>query len=68
MKVVEFFGRWGFTIALCVVAVAVLFSLGCSVYTAIINAVVGIIGIVGSVASLGLFAWLIYKTIKNNKV
>lgn len=66
-KVAEFFKKWGFTMFLCIVAVAVLFALGCSVYTAVINPFVGITGIVGVLASLGVFAWLIYKEIKGEK-
>lgn len=66
-KVAEFFKKWGYCIFLCIVAVAVVFAVGCTIYTAVINPLVGIVGLIGALASLGVLAWLIYKEIKGEK-
>ena len=51
-KIAEFFSKWAFAIMICVGAVALLFALGCCIYTAITNPFVGIVGIVGVVLAL----------------
>jgi hypothetical protein len=65
-KVQEFLTKWGFTMFISLVGVAILFAIGCCIYTAIVNSFVGIIGLLGSIASLGMTVWLIYKKIKND--
>ena len=59
----EFFDKWGLTIFLCLIGITVLFSLGCSIYTAVTNPFVGITGIVGNIASLGMLALWVYLEI-----
>lgn len=51
-KIAEFFSKWAFAIVLCLIAVALLFALGCCVYTAITNPFVGIVGGIGALLSL----------------
>lgn len=65
-KIAEFFNKWGFTMFISLVGVAILFAIGCCIYTAIVNSFVGIIGLLGSIASFGMIVWLIYKKIKND--
>ena len=67
-KISDFFKKCGFTIALCFIAVGLLFSAACCVYTAIVNYVVGTIGILGTIVALGYVAYKIYKNIKNDGV
>ena len=61
-KVAEFFSKWAFAMVLCLVAVALLFSLGCCVYTAITNPFVGSIGCVGALIALAVVAgWIVVE-------
>lgn len=62
-KIAEFFSKWGFVIILALVAITLLFALGCCVYTAITNPFVGITGGVGVLLSLVVVAGLIYEEI-----
>lgn len=65
-KIADFFSKWAFTMFISLVGVAILFAIGCCIYTAIVNSFVGIIGLLGSIASLGVIVWLIYKKMKND--
>ena len=42
--ITAFLSKWAFAIVLCIVAVTLLFAVGCCVYTAITNPFVGIVG------------------------
>ena len=64
-KVGDFFKRWGFVVILAIIAVTLLFSLGCCIYTAVINPFVGIVGIVGCVAALLVAIGWICSEVKN---
>ena len=63
-KVGDFFKKWGFVVILAIIAVTLLFSLGCCIYTAVINPFVGIVGIVGVVLTLVFIAGRICEEIK----
>ena len=43
-KIWDFIKKWAFVGFLCVMAVGLLFALGCSVYTATVSPAVGIVG------------------------
>ena len=43
-----------------------LFTLGCTIYTAVVNPFIGIVGLVGSISSLAVLAHTLCKEIKNN--
>lgn len=61
-KVVEFFSKWVFTIALCLIAVAVLCAGACTIHTAIERPLLGIIGTIGvSIALACASGWLIIE-------
>lgn len=62
-KIAEFISKWGFVIILGIVGIALLFALGCSIYTAITNPFVGIVGMVGTIMSLGGIAFWMYLEI-----
>ena len=66
-KISSFFSQWGFTIFLIFVELTMLFALGCSIYTTVINAFFGSIGIVGSIISIAIVGWDIYKEIKSHR-
>lgn len=66
-KVAEFLKDWALVIFLCALALMVLFTVGCTIYTAIINPFAGIVGLVGAMASLAIIGWLIYKEIERIK-
>ena len=59
----NWFGKWGAIIVAALIIIALLFALGCSIYTAIISPFVGIVGIVGTVVTIGIDAWVIYEEI-----
>ena len=63
-KIAEFFSKWAFAIVLCLIAVALLFALGCTIYTAIENPFVGIAGTIGVVVVLACVVGLICSEIK----
>ena len=55
-KIWDFINKWAFAGFLCLIGLALLFSLGCAIYTAVKNPTVGIVGIVGILPCL---AWII---------
>lgn len=57
-KVIAFFSKWAFAIVLCIVDVALLFALGCCVYTAITNPFVGIVGGISVLLSIAVVTGL----------
>ena len=63
-KVVDFFKKWGSTVILSIVGTIGLFTLGCTIYTSIINPFVGITGTIGAVSTLGVVGLYMYKEIK----
>lgn len=63
-KIAEFLTKWAFAIFLIVVAVALLFALACTIYTAVENAFVGIVGSVGVALALAITIGCIFKEIK----
>ena len=65
-KISKWFGKWGFVLALMLIVTALLFALGCCIYTSIINPFVGIVGIVGTVVAIGFGIWVIYEEINDN--
>jgi hypothetical protein len=65
-KIAEFFSKWGYVVVLSILILAGLFTLGCTIYTAVVNPFVGITGLIGSIFSLGAFSYALYKKIKIN--
>ena len=63
-KIETFFSRWGYCIFLCVVAVALMFALGCTIHTSIVNPFVGVLGLAGVICALGTVGYAIVKEIK----
>lgn len=59
-----FIERWGYVVFLGLVGVALLFDVGCSIYTSVINPSVGIISLVGALCALGVLATAMIKEIK----
>ena len=59
-NILDFVNKWGFLIILCAFAVGLLFSIGCSIYTAIRGSlIVGIVGIVFNAICLALtIGWI----------
>jgi hypothetical protein len=58
-KVIAFFSKWASAIVLGVVAIALLFALGCTIYTAIKNPFVGIVGTIGVAIALAcVIGWI----------
>lgn len=66
-KIWDFISKWAFAGFLCLIAVALLFSVACGVYTAIENTVVGIIGLVGIVPCLAVVIGWIFIEIKEGE-
>lgn len=66
-KIAEFFSKWGFVIILNLVGIALLFALGCCIYTAIINPFVGGVGIVGVATVITAVVALIWGEIEDIK-
>jgi hypothetical protein len=66
-KIADFFSKWGFTVILVVVAMVLLTTLGCCIYTAVKAPFVGIIGIVGAVLSLAVVAGLLFQEITEGR-
>ena len=63
-KITTFLSKWAFAIVLCIVAVTLLFAVGCCVYTAITNPFVGIVGAVGALIALVCAVGLLCSEIK----
>jgi hypothetical protein len=66
-KILNWFGKWGFVIILYLIGVALLFALGCCIYTAIINPFVGGVGIVGVATAITAVVALIWGEIEDIK-
>lgn len=61
-KIAEFLSKWAFAIVLGVIAIALLFALGCTIYTATVNAFVGIVGTIGVAIALAcVVGWIIVE-------
>ena len=65
-KIKEWINTWFGVIAVGVVAVALLFALGCCIYTAIVNPIVGLIGVVGVALALAFCVLLIWREVEDN--
>lgn len=63
-KIAEFLSKWAFAIFLLLLAVALLFALACSIYTAVVNPFVGAVGCLGVVVALATVVWGIVDEIK----
>lgn len=63
-KIAEFLSKWAFAIFLLLLAVALLFALACSIYTAVVNPFVGSVGCLGVVVALATVVWGIVDEIK----
>ena len=66
-KIMYFFDKWGFVMALGILCLAMLFALGCCIYTAIINPFVGIVGSIGTVVTITALVILIRIDIAEQK-
>lgn len=66
-KITEFISKWGFVVILAVVAMVLLTTLGCCIYTAVKAPFVGVVGIVGAVLSLAVVAWLLFEEITEGR-
>ena len=66
-KIANFFSKWGFVVILYLIGVALLFALGCCIYTAIINPFVGGVGIVGVATAIAAVVALIWGEIEDIK-
>ena len=66
-KIAEFFSKWGFVVILAVVAMVLLTSLGCCIYTAVKAPFVGVVGIVGALLSLAVVAGLLFQEITEGR-
>lgn len=65
-KIKEWFSNWYGVITLCVVSLVLLFSLGCCIYTAIVNPFVGIVGLCGVVLAIAFCILMIWREIEDN--
>ena len=64
-KIADFFSKWAFALFLCVLCVIELFTLGCSIYTAVTNPFIGCIGVVGALCPIMLFGYWAYIEIRD---
>ena len=64
-KIWDFISKWGVIIALGIVGVALLFALGCCIYTAIANPFVGIVGAIGITVVLGVIVYITWEEISD---
>jgi hypothetical protein len=68
-KIWDFINKWAFVAFLGILCVALLFALGCGIYTSIINPTVGIIGSLGIAVCLAfLLSWMIVEVNDNNDI
>ena len=65
-KIKEWINTWFGVIAVGVVAVALLFALGCCIYTAIVNTIVGLIGVAGVTLALAFCVLKIWREVEDN--
>lgn len=63
-KIAEFLSKWAFAIFLIFLAVALLFALVCSIYTAVQNPFVEAVGCLGVIVALAVVVWGIVDEIK----
>lgn len=63
-RIKAFIEKWGYVVFLALVGVALMFDVGCGIYTAITNPWVGIVALVGAIMALGTIVWTIYKEVK----
>lgn len=61
----KFFEIWGGFITISIIVVLLLFSLGCCIYTAVINTIVGWLGISGAVCAIGGAVIIAYSEAKS---
>lgn len=66
-KIANFFSKWGFVVIPAIVAMVLLTTLGCCIYTAVKAPFVGIVGIVGAVLSLAVVAGLLFQEITERR-
>lgn len=62
----NFIEKWGYIAFLGVIGIALLFDVGCAIYTSVVNPFVGIVALVGAVCALGTIAYAIYKEVRND--
>lgn len=62
--IAEFLSKWAFAIFLIFLAVALMFALACSIYTAVENPFVGSVGCLGVVVALAILVWKIVDVIR----
>lgn len=65
-KIKEWINTWFGVVALSVVSVALLFALGCCIYTAIVNPIVGVVGSVGVALALAFCVFMIWCEVEDN--
>lgn len=65
-KIKEWVNTWFGVVFLGAHSVALLFALGCCIYTAIVNTIVGLIGVVGVALALALCVLLIWREVEDN--
>lgn len=63
-RIKAFIEKWGYVVFLALVGVALMFAVGCSIYTAVTNPWVAIIALVGAIMALATIVWTIYKEVK----
>lgn len=65
-KIKEWINAWLGVVVVGVVSVALLFALGCRIYTAIVNPIVGVVGAVGVALALAFCVFMIWREVKDN--
>lgn len=65
-EIFNFISKWGYVMFLSILILVGLFTLGCTIYTAVVNPFIGIVGLVGAISSLAVLAHTLCKEIKNN--
>ena len=65
-KIKELIEKWGYVVFLGIVGIALMFDVGCSIYTSVVNPFVGIVSLVGAIAALATLAHTMIKEIKHN--
>jgi uncharacterized Tic20 family protein len=65
-KIKEWINTWLGVVVVGVVSVALLFALGCCIYTAIVNPIVGVVGVVGVALALAFCVFMIWREVEDN--